>query len=228
MSDIDNIDDVKDDIFYPEIEQAKDYILSGLPKETTKKILEKIYPGAMQKVRELLQIIGDDPDREGLQDTPYRVVKSWLELYSGYKCKNTKLDTSFADDIGEVDDTQIVMCRNIEFWSTCEHHMLPFHGYCHIGYLPNKKVIGVSKLVRIVEHYARRLQIQEKLCSQIADYICEILEPQGVGVIITADHLCMKARGVKNANSNMVTSQLRGKIRDQIQTRQEFLSLIKL
>lgn len=210
------------------IEDVKNMILNGFPKEAIKEALEKIYPGAMQKVRELLQIIGDDPDREGLIDTPYRVVKSWLEIYGGYKCNNTKLDTSFAEDIGEVDDTQIVMCRNIEFYSTCEHHMIPFHGYCHIGYLPNKKVIGVSKLVRIVEHYAKRLQIQEKLCSQIADYICDILDPQGVGVIITADHLCMKARGVRNANSNMVTSQMRGKFKDQIQTRQEFLSLIKL
>jgi GTP cyclohydrolase I len=210
------------------VNEAKEMILNGLPKETVKEALEKIYPGAMQRIRELLQIIGDDPDREGLIDTPYRVVKSWLEIYGGYKCNNTKLDTSFAEDIGEVDDTQIVMCRNIEFYSTCEHHMIPFHGYCHIGYLPNKKVIGVSKLVRIVEYYAKRLQIQEKLCSQIADYICEILEPQGVGVIITADHLCMKARGVRNANSNMVTSQMRGKFKDQIQTRQEFLSLIKL
>lgn len=210
------------------VEDVKNMILNGATKQQTKEALEMIYPGAMQKVKELLAIIGDDPNREGLVDTPYRVVKSWLELYGGYKKNDTKLDTTFEDNIGSVDDSQIVMCRNIEFWSMCEHHMLPFHGFCHIGYLPGKKVIGVSKLVRIVEHYARRLQIQEKLCSQIADFIETTLEPQGVGVVITADHLCMKARGVKNFTSNMVTSQMRGKFRDQIQTRNEFLTLIGL
>jgi len=210
------------------VENVKDLILNGASKEQIRNALELIYPGAMQKIKELIKIIGDDPDREGLIDTPYRVVKSWLEIYGGYKCQNTKLDTAFADSIGDVDPSQIVMCRNIDFYSTCEHHMIPFHGYCHIGYLPNSKVIGVSKLVRIVEYFAKRLQIQEKLCSQIADYIQNILEPQGVGVIITAEHLCMKARGVRNATSNMVTSQMRGKFRSQIETRQEFLSLIGL
>ena len=209
-------------------DEVKDMILNGASKEEIKTALEAIYPGGMQKIKEIISIIGDDPEREGLQDTPYRVVKSWLEIYGGYKCNNTKLDTSFADNIGDVDDSQIVMCKDIDFYSTCEHHMIPFHGYCHIGYLPNKRVIGVSKLVRIVEHFAKRLQIQEKLCSQIADYIVQTLEPQGVGVIITAEHLCMKARGVRNATSKMVTSQMRGKFRDQIQTRQEFLSLIGL
>ena len=210
------------------VETVKDMILNGASKDQIKGALEEIYPGGMQKIKEIISIIGDDPEREGLQDTPYRVVKSWLEIYGGYKCNNTKLDTSFVDNIGDIDDSQIVMCKDIDFYSTCEHHMIPFHGYCHIGYLPNKRVIGVSKLVRIVEHFAKRLQIQEKLCSQIADYIVQTLEPQGVGVIITAEHLCMKARGVRNATSKMVTSQMRGKFRDQIQTRQEFLSLIGL
>ena len=210
------------------VETVKDMILNGATKEEIKGALEEIYPGGMEKVKEIISIIGDNPEREGLKDTPYRVVKSWLEIYGGYKCNNTKLDTSFVDNIGDIDDSQIVMCKDIDFYSTCEHHMIPFHGYCHIGYLPNKRVIGVSKLVRIVEHFAKRLQIQEKLCSQIADYIVETLEPQGVGVIITAEHLCMKARGVRNATSKMVTSQMRGKFRDQIQTRQEFLSLIGL
>jgi GTP cyclohydrolase I len=210
------------------VDMVKDMILKGASKEKIKEALEKIYPGAMEKIKELIAIIGDDPEREGLQDTPFRVVKSWLEIYGGYKCNNTKLDTSFEDDTGDFDESQIIMCRNIDFYSTCEHHMIPFHGYCHIGYLPNKKVIGVSKLVRITEYFAKRLQIQEKLCTQIADYIQKILEPQGVGVIITAEHLCMKARGVRNATSNMVTSQMRGKFRTQIETRQEFLSLIGL
>lgn len=210
------------------ISELKDMIINGASKEEIKKALEEIYPGAMQKIKELLAIIGDDPNREGLKDTPYRVVKSWVEIYGGYLRNDSALNTTFADNIGDVDDSQIVMCKDIDFYSTCEHHMIPFHGYCHIGYLPNKKVIGVSKLVRIVEYFSRRLQIQEKLCSQIADYIEKILEPQGVGVIITAEHLCMKARGVRNATSKMVTSQMRGKFRNQIQTRQEFLSLIGL
>lgn len=210
------------------IEEVKNMILNGATREQIEKALEEIYPGGMQKIKEIISIIGDDPEREGLKDTPYRVVKSWLEIYGGYKCNNAKLDTSFVENIGDIDDSQIVMCKDIDFYSTCEHHMIPFHGYCHIGYLPNKRVIGVSKLVRIVEYFAKRLQIQEKLCSQIADYIVETLEPQGVGVIITAEHLCMKARGVRNATSKMVTSQMRGKFRDQIQTRQEFLSLIGL
>ena len=214
-----------------QVELVKDMILKGASRKQLEMALEIIYPGAMQKIKELIAIIGDDPEREGLKDTPYRVVKSWLEIYGGYKSNAAKLDTTFTENIGdvdEIDDSQIVMCKDIDFYSTCEHHMIPFHGYCHIGYLPNKKVIGVSKLVRIVEHFAKRLQIQEKLCSQIADYIVETLQPQGVGVIITAEHLCMKARGVRNATSKMVTSQMRGKFRDQIQTRQEFLSLIGL
>lgn len=212
-------------------DDIKELILNGASEEEIKKALEIIYPGAMEKIKEIIKIIGDDPEREGLKKTPYRVVKSWLEIYGGYKSREAKLNTTFTENIGDVDsvdDSQIVMCKDIDFYSTCEHHMIPFHGYCHIGYLPNKKVIGVSKLVRIVEHFAKRLQIQEKLCSQIADYIEKILEPQGVGVIITAEHLCMKARGVRNATSKMVTSQMRGKFRNQIQTRQEFLALIGL
>lgn len=206
---------------------AAEFLTKGLDKEITKEALEKIYPGAMDHVREILRIIGDDPDREGLKETPYRVVKSWLEIYGGYKSKPV-LNTSFAKDIGDQDDSQIIMCKDIKFFSTCEHHMITFHGTCHIGYLPNKKVIGVSKLARIVDYYARRLQIQEKLCSQVADAVMKIIEPQGVGVVMQAQHLCMAARGVRNPTSNMVTSQMRGKFRTQTQTRNEFLSLINM
>lgn len=208
-------------------ELAEEFLTHGIPKNITKEALNKIYPGAMDHIRECLRLIGDDPDREGLKETPYRVVKSWLELYGGYKTTPV-LDTSFAEDIGDQDDSQIVMCKDIKFYSTCEHHMIPFHGICHIGYLPNKKVIGVSKLVRIVEYYARRLQIQEKLCSQVADAIEKIIEPQGCGVIMDAQHLCMTARGVKNQKANMVTSQMRGKFRTQPQTRMEFMQLINM
>lgn len=208
-------------------DHAADVLTKGIGKELTKEALEKIYPGAMDHIREVLRIIGDDPDREGLKETPYRVVKSWLEIYGGYKSKPV-LNTAFAEDIGSQDDSQIVMCKDIKFFSTCEHHMIPFHGTCHIGYLPGKKVIGVSKLVRIVDYYAKRLQIQEKLCSQIADAVQQIIEPEGVGVVIQAQHLCMAARGVRNPTSNMITSQMRGKFRTQVQTRTEFLNLINL
>ena len=200
-------------------------ILSCDDKEIVKKELERKYPGAIKHVREILKLIGDNPDREGLKDTPYRVVKSWLEIYSGYEEDEKKLNTFFEENIGSTDE--IVICKDITFYSTCEHHMITFNGVVHIGYLPGKRVIGVSKLVRLVEMFARRLQIQEKLCSQIADKLMEILEPQGVGVIIEAQHLCMTARGVKNPTSKMITSAMRGKFKNQPQTRSEFLSLIR-
>jgi GTP cyclohydrolase IA len=201
-------------------------ILSCSDKETIKSELELKYPGAIEHVKAILKLVGDDPDREGLRDTPYRVVKSWLEIYSGYSDNEDKLKTFFEDDLGDQTD-EIVICKDISFSSVCEHHMLPFTGTCSIGYLPNKRVIGVSKLVRLVEFYSHRLQIQEKLCSQIADKLVEILQPQGVGIIIEAQHLCMTSRGVKNYTAKMVTSAMRGKFRTQSQTRQEFLSLIK-
>ena len=189
--------------------------------------LEKRYPGAMDHVKGLLNVLEEESDREGLQDTPYRVVKSFLEFYGGYEqTPKNILSTSFEDDVGDITD-EIVICKDISFHSTCEHHMVPFIGKCHIGYLPNKKVIGLSKLARLTECFARRLQIQEKLCSQIADALGEHLDAQGVGVIIEAQHLCMCGRGAKNHSSVMVTSAMRGKFKDQIQTRNEFLTLIK-
>lgn len=207
------------------MEPTNEEILSCSDKEIIKKELERKYPGAMDRVRELISLIGEDPDREGLVETPFRVVKSWLELYGGYDT-SVKLDTFFQEGI-EGSTDEIIMCKNIKFYSMCEHHMIPFHGVCHIGYLPNNKVIGLSKLARLVNLYSRRLQIQEKLCSQIADKLVKLLEPQGVGVIIEAQHLCMLARGVKNHTSSMITSAMRGKFKNQSQTRSEFLTLIK-
>ena len=200
-----------------------------LDKERNKERLEKKYPNAMNHIKEVLRLVGDNPDREGLLDTPYRVVKSWEELYSGYSEDAKKILGSaiFKDDIGNLTD-EIVMVRNIHFYSTCEHHMIPFYGICHIGYLPNKQVVGVSKIVRLVEVFARRLQIQEKLSSQIADALMGELKPQGVGVVIHAQHLCMTARGVKNHTAEMGTSAMRGKFKTQPQTRSEFLALIKI
>lgn len=201
-------------------------ILSCEDKEIVKEELERVYPGAMELIKKQLLLIGEDPDREGLVDTPYRVVKSWLEMFSGYTADpKSVLGVVFKDDIGDQSD-EIVICKNISFNSHCEHHMIPFHGIVHIGYLPSKRVVGLSKLARLVEVYSKRFQIQEKMCSQIADTLMDQVQPQGVGVIITAQHMCMSARGVKNQTSSMVTSAMRGKFRDQTQTRNEFLTLI--
>ena len=207
-------------------EPTNQEILACPNKDTQKGLLIAKYPEATDHVREIIRLIGDDPDREGLKDTPYRVVKSWLELFGGYDDK-TDLGTFFEEDL-EGDTDEIILCKNIKFYSTCEHHMVPFHGMCHIGYLPSKKIIGLSKMARITERFSRRLQIQEKLTNEIANKLEELLEPQGVGVIIQAQHLCMCARGVKNQSSSMSTSAMRGKFKDQIETRQEFLSLIHM
>jgi len=202
-------------------------ILSCSDKEIIKKELERKYPGAIDAVAKILKLIGDDPTREGLKDTPYRVIKSWLELFGGYESSiNDIMGTFFEDEIGDQTD-EMVICKNISFFSTCEHHMIPFSGIVHIAYLPTNKVIGVSKMVRLVDHFARRLQIQEKLGSQIADSMVKYLNPKGVGVIIIAKHLCMSARGVKNQTSEMCTSAMRGVFKTQPQTRAEFLQLIK-
>lgn len=174
-------------------------------------------------IKELLVLMGEDVDRDGLKDTPRRVIKSFEKLYGGYEQKpEDVLGVVFDSDADEM-----VFCNNIDFWSTCEHHMLPFHGKCHIAYIPNGKVVGVSKLVRLVEVYARRLQIQENLTTQIAEAIMKHTDALGVAVVIEAEHLCMKARGVQNATSYMKTSKLMGEIRDCPQARAEFFELIK-
>jgi len=197
-----------------------------LSKDDKKEKLDIIFPNAQKYIAEILNMIDFDGNREGLIDTPYRVVKSWLELYKGYSEKPKEiLETTFTDNMEKVDE--IVICKDITFSSMCEHHMLPFHGVCHIGYLPDKKVVGLSKLARLVECFSKRLQIQEHLTNQIADSLIKYLAPQGVGVVINAKHLCMSHRGVRNPTSNMITSSMRGKFKDQIQTRNEFLSLIK-
>jgi GTP cyclohydrolase I len=192
-----------------------------------KRLLEKQFSGEIKDIKHMINLIGDEPEREGLKDTPLRVIKSWGELYSGYKQNPQDILSTVFEEKMEAHD-EIVMCKNITFSSMCEHHMLPFHGVVHIGYLPNKKVVGLSKLARLVECFSKRLQIQEHLTDQIVDSIMTYLEPQGAGVIISAKHLCMSHRGVKNATSEMVTSAMRGKFKDQFQTRQEFLTLIKM
>jgi len=176
-----------------------------------------------ENVRRILEFIGDDPKREGLLETPDRVVKSWGRLYGGYHKKVEDVLKVFKDDSSD----EMVILKNIEFYSTCEHHMQPFFGVAHIAYIPNGKVIGISKLARILEIFARRLQIQERLTSQISEALMEHLEPLGAACMIEAKHFCMVARGVEKQSSVMVTSSLLGDFKTDPATRQEFLSLIK-
>jgi len=171
---------------------------------------------------EIIQYIGEDPYREGLIDTPERIMKSWGKLFGGYKQKPEDFLTVFED--GKCDE--MVILRDIEFYSTCEHHFLPFFGKCHIAYIPDKKVIGVSKLARIMEMFARRLQIQERMTNQIANCIEDILQPKGIMIICEAQHFCMTSRGVEKQNSKMITSAIRG-VFENIEVRNEFLILLR-
>ncbi len=174
-------------------------------------------------ISQLLKELGEDPGREGLKKTPERVEKMLEYLTSGYKTSSKKIVNN-AIYTHEV--SNMVILKNIELYSLCEHHMLPFFGKCHIGYIANGKVLGVSKLARIVDMYSRRLQIQERLTEQIAHEIMEVTRPLGVGVVIEAQHLCMMMRGVEKQNSVMVTSSVLGNFRTQQATREEFLTLI--
>jgi GTP cyclohydrolase I len=172
-------------------------------------------------ITRIIQFIGDNPTREGLIETPARVRKSYDELFSGYKKDPKEILKIFND--GACDE--MVILKDIEFYSTCEHHMLPFYGSISIGYIPNGKVIGVSKLARLVEIYSRRLQIQERMTSQIADALNSALEPKGVMVVCKAKHLCMIARGIQKQNSEMVTSSITGVFQEDHKAREEFLQL---
>jgi GTP cyclohydrolase I len=180
----------------------------------------------LQLIRDLLIAIGEDPNREGLLDTPKRVVKSWSELFGGYGTDvKAILGTTFAQEGYKTDS--MILLRNVEIYSTCEHHLLPFFGTAHIAYIPRDRVVGLSKLARLIDAFAKRLQIQEKLTNQIADALVEHLKPLGAAVVIDAKHHCMCARGVGKQHSSMVTSALRGVFKDKPEARQEFLNLIK-
>ena len=173
--------------------------------------------------KDLLSRIGEDPDREGLLDTPDRAAKAMEFLTQGYR---QKLEDIINNAVFTVDDNHMIIVKDIELYSLCEHHMLPFFGKCHIGYIPEGKVLGVSKLARIVDLFARRLQIQERLTNQVASSIMDTVAPEGVGVVIEAQHLCMMMRGVEKQNSCMVTSAMLGSFRQDHSTRNEFLKLI--
>lgn len=173
-------------------------------------------------VAEQLALVGDDPDREGLQKTPERVARAMAFLTAGYAQSPADV---VGDAIFEEPHRSMVLVRDIELYSLCEHHLLPFFGKCHVAYIPNGRIVGLSKLPRIVDVFARRLQVQERLTEQIADAIDEVLQPDGVGVVIEAEHLCMMMRGVEKQNSRTLTSALRGSFRDDARTRDEFLRL---
>ncbi len=174
-------------------------------------------------IHQLLELIGEDPDREGLQRTPERVARMFAELTEGYRVDPIALVN---DALFDVSYDEMVVVRDIEFYSLCEHHLLPFFGRAHVAYIPNGRVLGLSKIPRVVEMYARRLQVQERMTEQIADFLEDLLHPQGVAVVIEAAHMCAMMRGVKKANARMVTSALRGAFRENERTRNEFLSLV--
>jgi GTP cyclohydrolase I len=181
---------------------------------------------AEEAVRTLIRWAGDNPQREGMLDTPKRVVKSYEEFFSGYDMDPAKILSTTFEDVNGYDE--MIVLRDITFESYCEHHMVPFTGKVHIAYIPNKRVVGLSKLARLVNVYAKRLQIQEKLTAQIATTLNEVLHPRGVAVVVEATHMCMTMRGVQKTGTVMQTSKLLGLFRSDPRTRQEFYSLINV
>lgn len=179
---------------------------------------------AERAVRTLIEFVGEDPDREGLQDTPKRVVKSYEELFSGYLYDPADILARTFEEVADYDE--IVLLRDVRFESFCEHHMLPIIGTAHVAYYPNDRVVGISKLARVIDAYAKRMQIQERLTAQIAQAIETVLEPRGVAVIIESEHHCMSTRGVHKAGVNMITTRMLGCFKDDADCRREFYQLI--
>jgi GTP cyclohydrolase I len=178
-----------------------------------------------EMISRIISFVGDDPNRDGLKETPARVVRSWVELYSGYTAEQDLPVLMKTFDAGPCNE--MVVVRDIEFWSTCEHHMLPFVGVAHVGYLPDGRVIGLSKIPRLVEVFSRRLQVQERLTVQITDALTSHLRPKGAACVLEAKHLCMSCRGVRQGSASMVTSSLVGAFKVDERTRSEFLSLVR-
>jgi GTP cyclohydrolase I len=175
-------------------------------------------------VREMLTRMGEDPQREGLRATPGRVQRSWEFLTRGY---TQRTETLLNDALFTVEYNEMVIVKDIEMFSMCEHHLLPFFGKVHVAYIPNGKVIGLSKIPRLVDMFARRLQVQERLTTELADAIDQAIKPQGVGVVVEARHLCMMMRGVEKQHSSAVTSAMRGVFLESTRTREEFLALLR-
>ena len=188
------------------------------------------FPGDPQKaenaIREIFRYLGEDGEREGLLETPSRVRKSWDQLFQGLLENPKDIFKTFEED-GDIPHNQIILLKDIEFYSTCEHHLLPFAGVAHIAYIPDRKIVGISKLARLLEIYARRLQIQERLGNQITQSLMDHLSPKGSACILEAVHLCMTCRGVEKQRSKMVTSSLRGSFLESGQTRSELMTLIR-
>lgn len=188
------------------------------------------FPGDGEKVKKLVtamfEYLGEDANREGLKDTPNRVLKSWDKLYGGYLQKPEDVLTTFSED-DVIPHDQIILLKDIEFYSTCEHHLLPFVGKAHVAYIPKDKVVGISKLARIVEIYARRLQVQERIGNQVTRALMDQLDAKGAACIIESKHFCMTCRGVEKQNSVMVTSSLCGCFLEDGRTRQELMTLIR-
>ncbi|MBV8137301.1 MAG: GTP cyclohydrolase I FolE [Deltaproteobacteria bacterium] len=178
-----------------------------------------------EAVRTLLSHVGEDPTREGLQRTPLRMVQALEFLTSGYQ--QDPKDAINGALFVEEDYQEMILCKDLDFYSLCEHHLLPFMGKAHVAYLPNKRIVGISKLARMVEIYCRRLQVQERLTTQIAQTLMEEIDPLGVAVVLEAEHLCMRMRGVQKQNSKMTTSAMLGAFRTNVETRQEFMNLIR-
>ncbi|HTN71288.1 MAG TPA: GTP cyclohydrolase I FolE [Methylomirabilota bacterium] len=177
-----------------------------------------------EQIRLILKALGEDPDREGLTRTPQRVAQALSFLTQGYRMDPAKVinDALFSEDYEEM-----IVQKDIDFYSLCEHHLLPFFGKAHVAYIPHHKIVGISKLARLVDVYARRLQVQERLTNQIANIIMEKLDPLGVAVVVEAEHLCMRMRGVEKQNSMIITSTLLGAFRTRQETRAEFMNLIR-
>lgn len=181
------------------------------------------YEIAKKNVYELIKALGEDPEREGLKNTPHRVARMYTELLSGYNMDPKRIINGA---LFSINYDEMVLVRDIEFYSLCEHHMLPFLGRAHVAYIPADKVIGLSKIPRIVDMYARRLQVQERMTRQIADFLQTTLQPQGVAVVVEAVHMCSMMRGVKKHDARMTTSAMHGAFRANLATRQEFLDNI--
>jgi GTP cyclohydrolase I len=177
-----------------------------------------------EEIKNILKYVGENPEREGLVSTPKRVKKAYEFLTSGYKAD---INSIINNAIFEEDANEMVLVRDIEMYSLCEHHLLPFYGRAHVAYIPNKKIIGISKIPRIVDVFARRLQVQERMTEQIAHALMDVLQPQGVAVVIKARHLCMMMRGVEKQNSELFTSCMLGAFKESSVTRNEFLDLIR-
>jgi len=193
-------------------------------------VTKKTFPGdrekALSALKDILEYLGEDISREGLKDTPERILKSYDRLFGGYLQNEAELFTTFEED-DVIPHNQIILLKDIEFYSTCEHHFLPFVGKAHVAYIPTKKVVGISKLARIVELYSRRLQIQERIGNQVTRSLMKNLDALGAACVIESKHFCMTCRGVEKQNSVMVTSSLRGIFLEKSETRQELMTLIK-